>query len=484
MAAEQGLWKTSAAWRWTVAITLLLTGLVYLISPWRNPGMGPPPLAAYKAPPSVAVTRTSFNQTQPANTSNTTISATTSKLNPAFDINLPSLNSPFPPGTEVHMIGVYQGALPNGQKEQPWWAKCTAFKDDSTAMAECHSKYASQRTTKSISVEVSRSTAPMVLVLMSYDPVLWKLSVTPSSRIAKIILAGYHGQDIDGIANSIPVEVRTYEASPCRNCSRQSEYFYAYKQDSKEFNDAAKKIQTITGVAPASFQGSYQADRFSISDITTANGTQTKPTDDKGDVYTGKSFKDQLLIAGQTVSLPTGNWQGLAYIDIPSKRGRDKLVALGKYEDRRFTEMIAMRVQVVADSSGFPQFSGCKTTPRYAGDMQVNESFGTQICYEVTHMTDAWSQPFLASVATQMANQGSPPPATVLTSSFHKADRNLSIDLLHYAIPEARHMTQNEDWNSSIWHPKNIDKSSERERFTQERIQSATTWYQIFRLSL
>ncbi|MBI2277830.1 MAG: hypothetical protein HYU74_10800 [Dechloromonas sp.] len=484
MAAEEGLWETSAAWRWTVAITLLLSGLVYLISPWRNPGTGTPPLATYKAPPSVAVTKTSFNRTQPANTSNTSISAPASKLNPAFDVSLPSLNSPFPQGTEVHMIGVYQGALPNGQKEQPWWAKCTAFKDDSTAMAECHSKYAGQRTTKSISVEVNRSGAPMVLVLMSYDPVLWKLSVTSRSRIAKIILAGYHGQDIDGIANSIPVEARTYEASPCRNCSRQGEYFYAYKPDSKEFDDASKKIRTITGVAPASFQGSYQADRFSISDTTTANRTPTNSTDDKGDVYTGNSFKEQILIAGQTVSLPMGNWQGLAYIDIVSKRGRDKLVALGKYEDHRFSEMIAMRIQVVADSSGFPQFSGCKTTPRYAGDIQVNESFGAQICYEVTHMTDAWSQPFLASVATQMASQGSLPPTTVLASSFHKTDRKLSVDLLHYVIPEARHVTQNENWNSSLWHPNNIDKSSERGRFTQETIQSATTWYQIFSLSL
>lgn len=481
MAAEEGLWETSAAWRWTVAITLLLSGLVYLLSPWRNPGTGTPPLAAYVAPPSVTATKASFNHTQPTNPSNASISTTASKLNPAFDINLPSLNSPFPPGTEVHMIGVYQGALPNDQKEQPWWAKCTAFKDDSTAMAECHSKYAGQRTTKTIAVEISRSTAPMVLVLMSYDPALWKLSVSPRSRIAKIILAGYHGQDIDGIANSIPVEVRTYEASPCRNCSRQGEYFYAYKQDSKEFNEAAKKIQTITGIAPASFQGSSQADRFSIADTTTAN---RPTTDDKGDVYTGNSFKDQILIAGQTVSLPTGNWQGLAYIDIASKRGQDKLVALGKYEDHRFSEMIAMRIQVVDDSSGFPQFPGCKTTPHYAGDINANESFGTQVCYEVTHMTDAWSQPFLALVATKMASQGSPQPTTVLASSFHKTDRKLSVDLLHYAIPEAKHVTQNENWNSSTWHPNNFDKSSERGRFTQEKIKSATTWYQIFSLSL
>ncbi|ACV35048.1 hypothetical protein [Accumulibacter sp.] len=484
MAVEDGLWETSAAWRWTVVITLLLSGLAYLFSPWRNQGTGTPPLATYKAPPTVAIGKASFNRTQPASTSNTSVSTAASRLNPAFDVGLPSLNSPFPQGTEVHMIGVYQGALPNGQKEQPWWAKCMAFKDDSTAMAECHSKYAGLRSTRSISVEVSRSPAPMVLVLMSYDPVLWRISVNPRSRIAKIILAGYHGQDVDGIANSIPVEVRTHEASPCRNCSRQGEYFYAYNQDSKEFDDASRKIQKITGVVQTSFQGGYQADRFAISDTTTANRTPANSTDDKGDVYTGNSFKEQILIAGQTVSLPTGDWRGLAYINTASKRGQDKLVALGKYEGRRCSEMIAIRIQVVADSSGFPQFSGCKTTPRYAGDVQVNESFGPQMCYEVTHMTDAWSQPFLASVATQMARQGSSPPTTVLASSFHKTDRKLSVDLLHYAIPEDSHIARNEDWNSSIWHPNNIDKSAERGRFTQERIQSATTWYQIFSLSL
>lgn len=481
MTAEEGLWARSAAWRWTIAITLLLSGLVYLFSPWRNPGTGTPPLATYKAPPPVAATKVSLNHNQLGNSSNTSISITASELNPAFDINIPSLNSAFPPGTEVHVIGVYQGALPNGQNEEPWWAKCTAFKDDSSAMAECHSKYANQRTTKSISVDVSRSNTPIVLVLMSYEPVLWKLSVSPRSRIAKILLAGYHAQDIDGIATNIPVEARTYEASPCRNCSRQGDYFYAYNKDSKEFDNALTKIRAITGITPASFQGSYQANRFSISDTTSANRTTT---DDKGDVYTGNSFKEQILIAGQTVSLPTGNWQGLAYVDIASRRGLDKLVALGKYEDHRVSEMIAMRIQVVTDSSGFPQFSGCKTTPRYAGDTQTNESFGTQVCYEVTHMTNAWSQPFLSSVATQITGQGSPLPTTVLASSFHKADRKLSVDLLHYAIPEAKLVTQNENWNSSSWHPNNFDKSSERGRFTQERIRSATTWYQIFSLSL
>lgn len=456
-----------------VAITLLLSGLVYLLSPWRNPGTGTPPLATYKAPPSGAIMNTNFNRAPPTNTSSTPISAN-SRLNPAFDIRVPSLNSPFPQGTEVHMIGAYQGALPNGQQEQPWWSKCTAFKEDSTAMAECHSKYAGLRTTKSISVEVSRSNAPMVLVLMSHDPTLWKLSVHSKSRIAKIILAGYYGQDIEGIANSIPVEVRTYQASPCRNCSRQGDYFFAYKQDSKEFDDASNKVRTITGLVPASFQGSYQADRFSISDTAADSTNQTY---DKGDIYTGNPFKDQILIAGQAVSLPMGNWKGLAYAEVASKRGRDTLVALGKYEDHRFSEVIAIRIQALSDSSGFPQFSGCKTSPRYAGNTQVNESFGTQLCYEVVHMTDAWSQPFLASVATRMDSQGSPPSTTVLASSFHKTGPKLSVDMLHYAIPEAT--AQNEDWNSSIWHPNNIDKSSERWRFIQDKIQSASIWHQI-----
>lgn len=381
------------------------------------------------------------------------------------------------------MIGVYQGVLPDGQKEQPWWTKCVAFQDNSSAMAECHGKYAGLRTTKTISVDVSRSSAPMVLVLMSYEPVLWKLLVNSKSRIVKIILAGYHGQDIDGIASNIPVESRTYEPSPCRNCSRQGEYFYAYKQDSKEYENVIKKVRAITGASPTSFQGSYQAGNFSISE-TTANRISNALVDDKGDIYTGNIFKDQLLISGQSISLPSGNWKGLAYIELPSKRGRDKLVALGKYVDHRMSEMLAMRIQSVTDSSGFPQFPGCKTTPRYAGDTQFNDSFGPQLCYEVIHITNAWSQPFLATITDQIDNQGNPFPTTVLASSFHKADSKLSVDLLLYTLPEGKDVTKNEIWNSSTWHPNNVDKSSERWRVAQEIIRSASTWYQIFKLSL
>lgn len=465
-------------------MTLLLSGSVFVLDPWQQPAANTVSLASYKAPPVSGAGLTARGGAAfPVAPGLPAPRATTTGHNPAFDVAARILSGALPHGTELHLIGVYQGAPPDGAKEAPWWAKCTGPRDDPAAMRECHGKYAGQRTTQSIAVDVTRSTAPLALVLMSYEPVLWKLSVGPKSRISKIILAGYHGQDIEGIPANVPIEARTREASPCRTCSRQGEYFYAYKQDSREFEDASKKLKAITGIAPTSFQGSHRANRFFIGNQTVSGAQAADPSNDAGDIYIGKPFKDQVRIAGHLVSLPAGTWQGLADIDAPSTRGRDKLVALGRVDAGPYQELIAIRVQTVSDASGFPHFSGCKTAPNHASQVTANESFGRQLCYEVAHVTDAWSQPLLAMAAKQLRSRGAVLPDTVAAASFHNADLKRSVDLLLYALPAAQITSENQSWDPSSWHPTRLKPDSDQGRFIQEQVNWAAMWYQIFALS-
>jgi hypothetical protein len=251
------LWQHASGWRWTFVLTLLASLLCLLFSP-PKPRSAPAvaPQAAYTPPPAPASSPASGNASVPQ----TTYPSPTTPTAVSFPLATPN----FPPGTEMHLIGVYTGVMPNGGKETVWWQKCQGDLRDPNVGAECHRKWAGYRDIKEIRVEVRRTLSPMVLVLMSYDPALWKLQITPSAQIERIILAGYYAQDIEGVSSSVPVEVRTYESSNCRLCTVRPGNFRAHDPASKEYQDTLQKLKTLTGLDPTSFQGSYRAGYFAL----------------------------------------------------------------------------------------------------------------------------------------------------------------------------------------------------------------------------
>lgn len=483
MSGSQTVWTRSAAWRWLISLAVLLTGIAALTNPWNRQGTGPAPLASYSPPPAqVAGSRAApiaiatGQATPPASTA-------VNGHNPAFSVGATRHPAALPPGTEVHVVGVYKGALPDGQKDTPWWAKCQGDRSDPRVVQDCHARFAGQRSTGMVSVGVTRTGVPVALILMSYEPVTWKLEVSPRTRLSKVILAGYHGQDIAGVPSGVAVEARTYEPSPCSECTRQAGYFYAYKSDGREYDNAIKAIEGITGTRPASFQGSHQSGRFAINDTVSRAASTTNNPDDAGDVYSGKEYSDEIRLAGQTLTLPPGKWLGLGYLEGPSGRGRDRLVALGRIENNELREALVLRVQVVGDRNGFPPFAGCTREAQYAGLTKANESSGLQLCYTVGHAIDAWSQPLLALVARHAKADVGALPDAVVASSFHKADAKLAIDVMHYAVPRADLLRTNTSWEMSPLHPKHLPSNAELERFVGREASWAATWFQIFALS-
>lgn len=483
MAGSQTIWTRSAAWRWLVSLSVLLTGVAALTNPWNHRGSGPAPLASYSPPP------TQLASSRGAPTAFATVPATSSSptafngQNPAFSVGATRHPAALPPGTEVHVVGVYKGVLPGGKKDTPWWAKCQGDKSDPSAMQDCHARFAGQRSTGIVNVGVARTGVPVALVLMSYEPVTWQLEVSPITRLNKVILAGYHGQDVAGLPSGVAVEARTYEPSPCSECTRQSGYFYAYRSGSREYEKAIKAIEGITGLGPTSFQGVYQSGRFAINDTVSRAASSAGNLDDAGDVYSGKEFSDQVRLAGQMLSLPGGKWLGLGYLEGLSARGRDRLVALGRIENNELREVLSLRVQVVSDRKGFPAFAGCSRAAQYAGLAKANESSGLQLCYTVGHVIDAWSQPLLALAAKRVTAEFGPLPDAVVASSFHKADAKLAIDVMHYAVPRVDLSRANTSWEKSPLHPKQLPSDSEIERFVNREVSWANIWFQIFALS-
>jgi hypothetical protein len=463
------LWSSSPAWRWTFTLTLSITALVFLISPW-HPTQTPSTAQAQYNPPAA----------QPA-PSRVMPTIRQIFLDPAFDTPITLPTDTFSSDTELHVIGVYEGALPEGKTEKPWWSHCTGLSDDPEAAIACHQKYAGQHTTRTITVYLNKTTSPLVVALMAYEPIRWNIVTRPGVDLRKVILGGYHGQDIDGLPDSVPVDVHSYESSPCLNCSRQSDHFYAYEKNSREYITAMSKLEALTGLSPTSFQGTYKSDRFTISSGFKAN-TRTATAAPPADQYSGSTFSNSVNISGKSLLLPDGLWQGLGYVENPSTRGKDHFLMLAQIDKKQLGTLIVIRVQTATDKQGFDQYQACNQPADYTKNVHKNESLGQQLCYWVNYLSTPWQQPIYRLAATRLGEIGVTLPASALSTGFHKADNSTSITTLYYSFPQSKGQAPTpNDWNMSPWHPNLIANFPENSRALQQQLSWASDWFQIFK---
>src|SRR3989344_4407352 len=465
MRGTNSLWSISPAWRWTLSLTLLATALVVLSAPWQHkiPSLGQ---AQYTPPAPIQGTGMSAIPRQ-------------SPLDPAFDTPISVPTATFTSDTELHVIGVYEAALPNGEREKPWWSNCTALGDDPTAMMACHQKYSDQHPIRTITAYLNQTTSPVVLTLMAYEPVRWKIVARPAADLRKVILAGYHGQDIEGISESIPVDVHSYESSPCLNCTRQPDYFYAYKQDDPEFATAMLKLKALTGLSPTSFQGAYKSEHFTI-----ASGhmdTTRAPLLNQPEQYKGKTFSNHLTIAQTTLLLPDGVWHGLGHVQTPSKRGEDHYLLLSRNTKNQLTDLLAIRLQRVKDDQGFSQYQACSQLADYKKHVQSNQALGQQLCYWSNHVATPWQQPIFKFAANRLAALRTALPDSAISTGFHKADSSMSLTTLYYTFPDSQiGSSAPKDWSMNPWNPALINNFPENAHFLNQRLEWAADWFQIF----
>lgn len=161
----------------------------------------------------------------------------------------------------LHVIGVYQGALPEQADKRPWWAQCQAMKDtagniEPPSASECQPFREAGRDQRTVTVNVSDDSAPIILGLMAYEPVTWQIRTLPGVVIQKVVLAGYHQQRITGIGDT-QVDVYSYDNSPCDRCVQKGRYFYAHDRVPYDMEAAA-------GVKASSFQGNYTGGTYQI----------------------------------------------------------------------------------------------------------------------------------------------------------------------------------------------------------------------------
>lgn len=103
---------------------------------------------------------------------------------------------------------------------------------------------------------VTDDSSPIILGLMSYEPVTWKIESGPGVTIKRIVLAGYHAQRVEG-AEGVQIDVYTYERTECERCVQRGGYFYSY-------TGVPAEMTAATGLQAKSFQGNYTGGKYII----------------------------------------------------------------------------------------------------------------------------------------------------------------------------------------------------------------------------
>jgi hypothetical protein len=492
---KKSLWARSPLWRWMFSLTVLCTAAALLASPFYPPPSGvqnarytppavvsPPPLTpsgirAITAPAVAAVPVQPVAPTKPA-------APTLPVRDTAFDLPVQRPAETFPPGTELHLVGVYEGAPPKGEENKPWWANCKKKDGQIESPAECHEKYAIQKNPQKVVVEI-RYQQPLVLALMSYNPVTWEINSSRPELIRKVILAGYHGQEVTGVGKDTPVDVYSHEASSCTNCRKRTGYFYTYKEDGSEYQNATSQLRNATGLEVQSFQGSYKGNFFAINPSTIRNQKkiQNQTAANRSEPVAGAWCRDHVIIANTLVSLPPGEWQVVDYVNLHSVDSNNALLSLAQREQDVLSALYAVRVETLNSAKGFARNLSCDGTSSYFNHSVANTPQGDQLCYWIEHLDAPWQQPFFELTASRLKSMGINIPADAINTGFHKADKNSAITTYLFSNPESIGiMTQPTTWATSPWHKDRIDKDPRRKAFMTEQQQRADTWFQFFRL--
>jgi uncharacterized protein YecT (DUF1311 family) len=85
-------------------------------------------------------------------------------------------------------------------------------------------------------VVVNHPSTPVVLVLGAYEPTIWNISWSPSTRIVAVLVSGYHRQAVAGLDPAVPVLNTSYDNSgPCG-------YFYVEQNELGSLNPLSRRF--------------------------------------------------------------------------------------------------------------------------------------------------------------------------------------------------------------------------------------------------
>lgn len=109
-------------------------------------------------------------------------------------------------------------------------------------------------------VYVNEPNRPILLVLSAYDPVLWRIGKSTDTEIVGVLVSGYYGQDVVGLADDTPSFITSHE-----DPGNFEPAFY-FDETSPELLEASKIVEELTGRAIGSFVGDAVDDTYFVGE--------------------------------------------------------------------------------------------------------------------------------------------------------------------------------------------------------------------------
>lgn len=109
----------------------------------------------------------------------------------------------------------------------------------------------------SVPVRVLPTKNPITLVLCSYESVRWVIQADKEAKIEKIVVGGYHIQDVVG--TTAPVAFHDLERPRAEKV--QVAFFYAYHSDDENYSKLVQTLRKLTDKEVSTFQGRYSYDK-------------------------------------------------------------------------------------------------------------------------------------------------------------------------------------------------------------------------------
>jgi hypothetical protein len=136
---------------------------------------------------------------------------------------------------ELHVISVYDGALPDGTTR--------GFREHPQGQ---------------IDVTVRSRSKPVVLYLGSGEPQRWRLHVDPGAVISRMFTASSYAQEVDGVPDGVPVTALGYGDG----VSSTDGWELVAGSGGSSFLRTIRGIRELTGLVESSFQGLYPGSKL------------------------------------------------------------------------------------------------------------------------------------------------------------------------------------------------------------------------------
>jgi hypothetical protein len=153
---------------------------------------------------------------------------------------------------------------------------------------------------KESEVIINKPGENIILVLMAYDPVLWKIKKTFSTLVNGVVLAGYHEQMIYGLPKLTPVLRAIYETKS------ECPYFYDSLKSGGQKQYIEQRIQDITGSLPGEIINSPLNGKFYVGNVD-SNSKLLEYSDEGIDLFIENKTKER----GVTLDQVAPNEEGI-----------------------------------------------------------------------------------------------------------------------------------------------------------------------------